>query len=146
MLKKAIINKKGQITIDAILAILFILAVSTMIYYDVFNTVGHFRDVEIADRAYSIADSFENYALLSYSKDVRIVMELKPVGSKNYTIYFANKKISVNTEKTVIFIPSTNGVIIDGDYEYSGKTIPNNIINISFGDFYIVKNTSIDIE
>lgn len=145
MLKKAF-NKKGQITIDAILAIMFILIVSTIIYYNVFNMVGHFKDAELADRAYSIADSFENYALLSYSKDATIVMDLKPVGNKNYTIYFADKKISVDTKKTIILVPSNNGVVVEGDYENSGKIMPDNIINISFGDFYIVKNTSLIIK
>jgi len=145
MLKKAF-NKKGQITIDAILAIMFILIVSTIIYYNVFNMVGNFKDAELADRAYSIADSFENYALLSYSKNAVIVMDLKPVGNKNYTIYFADKKISVDTKKTIILVPSNNGVVVEGDYENSGKIIPDNIINISFGDFYIVKNTSLSIK
>jgi uncharacterized protein (UPF0333 family) len=144
MLKK-VFNKKGQITIDAVLAIMFILIVSTMIYYHIFNTTEHFKDVELADKAHSIADSFENYALLSYSKEVRIVMELEPVGSKNYTIYFANKKIAVNTTKTIIFIPSDDGVDIDGAWEYSGRIMDDNIINISFGDFYVIKNTSIAI-
>ncbi len=146
MLKRKLHTNKGQITIDAILSIMFILVVSTIIYYNVFNVVGHFKDAEIADRAYAIADSFENYAMLSYSKNVDIVMELKPLGDKNYTIYFANKKIQVDTKRTIIFVPSSNGVVVEGDCEDSDKALADNVINISFGNFYVIKNTTINIQ
>jgi hypothetical protein len=89
---------------------MFILMVSTIIYYKIFNTTGHFKDVELADRLYSIADSFENYALISYSKNVNIAITLKPVGVKNYTIYFADKQISVDAEKLLCLFPPLMGL------------------------------------
>ncbi|AEH07325.1 hypothetical protein [Methanothermococcus okinawensis] len=140
--------KKGQISIDAVLAIMFLLLISTLIYYNVFNTSKSFKNAELADRLYSIADSFENYALLSYSKNVTISMELKPIGLKSYTLYFGNKSIVVDTTRTIFFIPTDKGVNITGDIlSSSGKNL-NKTINITYDNsrYYILKNTSIQIQ
>ncbi|UXM84437.1 hypothetical protein [Methanococcus aeolicus] len=133
-------SKKAQISIDAILAIMFLLLVSTLVYHNVFNTTESFKEAEIADRVYSIADSFENYALISYSKDMIVTIELKPIGVNNYTIYFGNKSIVVNSKKNITFNPTNNGVNISGDeVKNSGKNMPNNVINISYGIFMWLK-------
>jgi len=149
MLKK-VFNKKGQITIDAVLAIMFILMVSTIIYYHIFNTTEHFKDVELADRLYSIADSFENYALISYSKNANIKLTLKPIGVKNYTIYFGNKSIIVNTTRKIEFVPGGDFVEVSslngGENDGTGLEL-NKTIKIVYGDdeFHIEKNVSIPI-
>ncbi|WP_394295229.1 hypothetical protein [Methanotorris igneus] len=148
MIRLSLISRnKGQITLDAILAVMFLLLVSAFIFYNVSNTVSHLKDAEIVDRVYVIADVFENYALLSYSKNVNITTELKPIGLKNYTIYFGDKKIVVDTTKTIVFIPTSGGVRVEGDVEPSGQNL-SNIINITYGnnEFYVLKNISIEIQ
>jgi uncharacterized protein (UPF0333 family) len=150
MLKK-VFNKKGQISIDAVLAVLFILLVSTVIYYDILNNTEQFKDAELADRLYSIADSFENYALISYSKKVHITVTLKPVGVKNYTIYYGNKSIVVNTTRKIRFVPAGNFVNVSslngGENDGTGLEL-NKTIKIIYGsdEFYIVKNVSAPIK
>ncbi len=150
MLKKAF-NKKGQISIDAVLAIIVLLTVSTIIYYNVFNTVDSFKKVEIVDRVDAIADTFENYALTSYSKNVIITIKLKPIGVKEYTIYFGNKSVVVNTTRTITFIPNGDGVYIDTSQISDGVSNTSNTnfksMKIVYGDdeFYIQKNMSINI-
>ena len=152
MLKKAL-NKKGQISIDAVLALMFLLIVSTIIYYNVYDTVDNIKEVEIVDRVNTIADTFENYALTSYSKNVRITVKLEPVGVRNYTIYFGNKSIVVNTTRTVTFIPNEDGVSVDtsqisddGVNDSTGLDL-NKSIKIEYGsnEFYVQRNISINI-
>ena len=150
MLKKAL-NKKGQISIDAVLAVMFLLIVSTVIYYNVYNTVDNIKEVEIVDRVNTIADTFENYALTSYSKNVRITVKLEPVGVRNYTIYFGNKSIVVNTTRIITFIPNEDGVSVDTSkisdgVSNTGKNL-SKVINITYGnnEFYIQRNISINI-
>lgn len=149
MIKK-ISNKKGQISIDAVLAMMFLLMVSIVVYQNVFNTVGNIKDVEVVDRINSIADTFENGALTSYSKNTIITVELKPMGAKSYTIYFGNKSIFVNTTRTIVFIPNENGVSVDTSQISDGVSNTglnlDNTINITCGnEFYIQRNTSIKI-
>ncbi len=137
--------KKGQISLDMILAIMFLLLVSVLIYQNVGTTTNIIKDSSIADKVYSIGDSFENYALLSYSKNINITMELKPIGNKNYTIYFAKKSISVTNPVNVTFYSNGNSVNVTGINvnKNSGRNIPDNIINISYDGYYVVKRTAI---
>ena len=152
MIKK-VNSKKAQISIDAVLAIMFLLIVSTMAYQNVYKTVENVKEVETVDRVNSIADTFENYALTSYSKNVRITVKLEPIGVKNYTIFYENKSISVNKIRTITFIPSENRVsvntsqISDGLNDSTGRDLTKSII-IEYGsnEFYIQRNISINIE
>ena len=152
MIKK-VNSKKAQISVDAVLAIMFLLIVSTMAYQNVYKTVENVKEVETVDRVNSIADTFENYALTSYSKNVRITVKLEPIGVKNYTIFYENKSISVNKIRTITFIPSENGVsvntsqISDGLNDSTGRDLTKSII-IEYGsnEFYIQRNISINIE
>ena len=152
MIKK-VNSKKAQISIDAVLAIMFLLIVSTMAYQNVYKTVENVKEVETVDRVNSIADTFENYALTSYSKNVRITVKLEPIGVKNYTIFYENKSISVNKIRTITFIPSENRVsvntsqISDGLNDSTGRDLNKSII-IEYGsnEFYIQRNISINIE
>jgi len=144
------LSKRGQISIDAVLAISFILLISAILSYNVFNTLINIRDAEIVERGYSIMDIFENYALVSYSKDVVISTTFEPIGDIGYTIRFSNKEIVVNNKTTVVFKREYNGTItyvnITGDnLGYVQETLPPNVVNISFGDFYITKNISVRI-
>ena len=152
MIKK-VNSKKAQISVDAVLAIMFLLIVSTMAYQNVYKTVENVKEVETVDRVNSIADTFENYALTSYSKNVRITVKLEPIGVKNYTIFYENKSISVNKIRTITFIPSENRVsvntsqISDGLNDSTGRDLTKSII-IEYGsnEFYIQRNISINIE
>ncbi|MEO2117382.1 MAG: hypothetical protein ABGW92_03105, partial [Methanocaldococcus sp.] len=120
---------------------------SIFIYSTELTFTDGITDGLIADKLYSIADTFEDYALLSYSENKIITLKLKPIGVKNYTIYFGNRSIVVNTIKTITFNPTENGVIVDGSgIENSGLNL-NRTIKIVYGDnkFYIVKNISIPI-
>ena len=144
------LSKRGQISIDAILAIIFILLVTAILSYNVFNTLDNIRDWEIVERGYSIMDVFENYALISYSKDVVLSTTFEPIGNISYTIRFSNKEIVVDDNTTIIFRREydENGtyVNITGDnLGITQETLPPNIVNISFGDFYITKNLSVRI-
>ena len=150
MLKKAL-NKKGQISIDAVLAVMFLLIASTIIYHTVYNTVDNIKEVEIVDRVNTIADTFENYALTSYSKNVKITVKLEPVGVRSYTIYFGNRSIVVNTTRTVTFIPNEDGVSVDTSQISDGVSNTglnlDKVINITYGnnEFYVQRNISIKI-
>ena len=145
------LSKRGQISIDAVLAISFILLISAILTYNVFNTLINIRDAEIVERGYSIMDIFENYALISYSKDVVLSTTFEPIGDINYTIRFSNKTIVVDNETTLIFKRGydRNGTYINitGDnLRYTNESLPPNIVNISFGDIYITKNLSVRIK
>ena len=144
------LSKRGQISIDAILAIIFILLVTAILSYNVFNTLDNIRDWEIVERGYSIMDVFENYALISYSKDVVLSTTFEPIGNISYTIRFSYTEIVVDDNTTIIFRREydENGtyVNITGDnLGITQETLPPNIVNISFGDFYITKNLSVRI-
>ena len=148
------LSNRGQISIDAVLAISFILLVTAILSYNVFNTLDNIRDWEIVERGYSIMDVFENYALISYSKDVVLSATFEPIGDINYIIRFSNKEIVVNNNTTIIFRREydRNGVYINitgNNLRYTIETLPPNIVNISFntsfGDFYITKNLSVRI-
>ncbi|AXI25194.1 hypothetical protein CFE53_03125 [Methanofervidicoccus sp. A16] len=144
------LSKRGQISIDAILAIIFILLVTAILSYNVFNTLDNIRDWEIVERGYSIMDVFENYALISYSKDVVLSTTFEPIGNISYTIRFSNKEIVVDDNTTIIFRREydENGTYInitENNLRYTNETLPPNIVNISFGDFYITKNLSVRI-
>jgi len=137
-------SNKGQITIDAALAIIFLLLVSLFIYHNILDTVDSFKYAEIADRAYAIANAFENYALIAYSKNTEITVKFEPIGTKNYTIYFSDKKIVVDSLGAQIrFIPEENYVRVEGDIEDSGNEI--NGIRVDLGKFYVNKTISINI-
>ncbi|HID47273.1 MAG TPA: hypothetical protein EYH15_04645 [Methanothermococcus okinawensis] len=145
------LSNRGQISIDAVIAVSFILLVSIILSYNVFNTIINIRDGEIVERGYSIMDVFENYALVAYSRDVTLSTTFEPIGSRGYTISFSNKRIVVNSETTVIFKREYDGRItyvnIIGDsIEASGRTLPPNIVHIDFGDFHITKNISVRIK
>ena len=95
-------------------------------------------------------DVFENYALISYSKDVVLSTTFEPIGNRGYTIRFSNKEITVNGKTTIVFKREYDGTItyvnITGDnLGYVQETLPPNVVNISFGDFYITKNISVRI-
>jgi uncharacterized protein (UPF0333 family) len=142
------IKKRGQISIDFILAVMFLMLISIFLYSMEFNFSNSTTDALIVDKLYEIANTFENYALLSYSKNIKISIKLKPIGVKSYTIYFGNKSIIVNKTRTVTFTPTENGVIVEGEVENSGLNLSNNVINITYGNgkFYVLKNVSISIE
>ena len=143
--------KRGQISIDAVLAILFMLLLTSLVSYNVFNSLNGIRHSEIAERGHSILDVFENYALIAYSKNVNMYMTFKPIGDINFTIYFSNKKISVNDTTNILFTPEydENGTYINitgENWGYNSFNLPQNIVNISFGDFYVCKNLTVRIK
>ncbi|XRO77789.1 hypothetical protein ACO3VM_04525 [Methanocaldococcus sp. 10A] len=141
-----LIKKRGQIAVDFILAVLFLMLVSLFIFHNISAFTDGTTDALIVDRLYSIADTFENYAILSYTNNENITFKLKPIGIKSYTIYFGNKKIVVNTTKIITFIPDRNGVIVDGEVENSGLNLQN-VIRIGYdNNKYVEKNISIQIQ
>ncbi len=140
---------KGQVSLDAVIAILFLLIVFSLIGYNVLNTANSFKESEKAERAHATIDVFENYVLTSYSKEVAINTTFKPMGNLNYTIYFSDKKIEVKNETNVIFTPEydENGIYIHITGKApSGLNLPQNIVNISFGEFYVYKNLTVRIK
>ncbi|MEO2117383.1 MAG: hypothetical protein ABGW92_03110, partial [Methanocaldococcus sp.] len=62
-------KKRGQIAIDFVLSVLFLMIVSIFIYSTELTFTDGITDGLIADKLYSIADTFEDYALLSYSEN-----------------------------------------------------------------------------
>ena len=154
-------NFKGQISIDAVLAITFMLLITSIISYNIFNTLNNIRESEIVSRGQSIMivsrgqsimDVFENYALIAYSKGITLSATFEPIGNINYTIRFANKEIIVNDSTNISFKPehNQNGIYINitGDSDslrYTNPPLEPNIVNISFGKFYITKNISVII-
>ena len=140
-------KKRGQVSVDFILSMMFLMLISIFIYSTELTFSNGITNGFIVDKLYSIADTFEDYAILAYSKNENITLKLKPIGVKNYTIYFGNKSIVVNTTRVITFTPTENGVIvISGDIKNSGINL-NRTIKIVYGDsrFYIVKNISIPI-
>ena len=146
------IKKRGQISIDFILALMFLMLITIFLYSIEINFSNSTTDALIVDRLYDIADTFENYALLSYSKNIRISIKLKPIGVKSYTIYFGNKSIVVNTTRKIEFVPAGNFVEVSskssgGENNCTGLEL-NKTIKIVYGndEFYIEKNISIPIK
>ena len=144
-------NFKGQISIDAVLAITFMLLITSIISYNVFNTLNNVKESEIVDRGQSIMDVFENYALIAYSKGITLSTTFEPIGNINYTIRFSNKAIRVNNKTNILFKPeyNQNGTYINitGDtLSYTNATLEPKIVNISFGDFYVAKNIPVKIK
>lgn len=145
------LSKRGQISIDAVLAIFFILLVTAILGYNVFNMLDNIKYSEIVERGYSIMDIFENYALISYSKEVSLSTTFTPIGNRGYTIRFSNKEIVVNSPTTVVFKKEgdKNNAYINitaDNLVYTQETLPPNVVNISFGDFYITKNLTVRIK
>ncbi|MBW9221953.1 hypothetical protein KKP97_02775 [Methanothermococcus sp. SCGC AD-155-C09] len=141
---------KGQISIDAVLAITFIILITSIISYNIFNTLNNVRESEIVDRGQSIMDVFENYALIAYSKGITLSTTFEPIGDIGYTIRFSNKVIMVNNKTNILFKPehNQNGTYINitGDsLSYTNTPLEPNIVHISFGDFYVTKNISVNI-
>ncbi|MBA2869197.1 hypothetical protein [Methanococcus maripaludis] len=138
-------NKKGQVSFDFIIAMLFLLLIFAFMGQNVLNMAKSFRDSETAEHAHAILDSFENYAIIAYSKDITINATFEPIGNLNYTIMLSNKSISVNSSTNIIFQPETDA---NGDYvsikcnnvDNSVNTIPLNAVRISFGDFTVSKD------
>ncbi|AIJ06362.1 hypothetical protein JH146_1520 [Methanocaldococcus bathoardescens] len=120
-------KKRGQISIDFIIAVLFLTLVSILIYYNIFSFTDGTTDALIVDKMYSIADTFENYAILAYTKNKTITFKLKPMGTIGYNITILNKTISVYGDTSIMFIPKENGVIITG-FLNSPKNVGNNIV------------------
>jgi len=139
--------KRGQISIDLVLAVMFLLLISLIIYYNIFYSEGGLVKASKVDRVYTIAQCFENYVLMSYSNNVEVTAKFEPIGDKIYIIYFKNKKIVVNTTKTVKFSPTKSGVIVSGDIEDSNITISDNKIriNVTYGNFYVEKDIAVNI-
>ena len=143
-------SKRGQISIDVVIAMFFILLVSAVLTYHVFHTVRNIEYAEIVERGHSILDIFENYALVAYSREVTLSTTFEPIGDRGYTIRFSNKEIVVDSETTVVFRKEYDGRIYyvnvtSNNLHYLQETLPPNIVTISFGDFYVSKNISVRI-
>jgi len=143
-------SKRGQISIDVVIAMFFILLVSAVLTYHVFHTVRNIEYAEIVERGHSILDIFENYALVAYSREVTLSTTFEPIGDRGYTIRFSNKEIVVDSETTVVFRKEYDGnttyvSVTSNNLRYLQETLPPNIVTISFGDFYVSKNISVRI-
>ena len=152
MIKLSDSMKRGQISIDLVLAVMFLLLISSIIYYTIFSSdekkaglIPDYIKSSKVDRIYTIAQCFENYVLMSYSKNVEVTAKFEPIGNKSYTIYFKDKKIVVNTTKTVKFTPTKNGVIVSGDIEDNNITISENKVRVVYGNFYVEKDIAVNI-
>ncbi|ABR55147.1 conserved hypothetical protein [Methanococcus vannielii SB] len=148
---KLISAKKGQFSFDFILAVLFLLVVFAFMGQNVLNMAKNFRESEVAERGHSILDTFENYAITAYAKDVTINATFEPVGNLNYTIHISNKSIHVNSTTDIIFRPESsltgNFVNITGsNVDDVSNSIPLNNVNISFGHFYVSKKLRVNIK
>uniref|UniRef100_A9A860 Class III signal peptide n=1 Tax=Methanococcus maripaludis (strain C6 / ATCC BAA-1332) TaxID=444158 RepID=A9A860_METM6 len=144
-------TKKGQVSFDFILAMLFLLLIFAFMGQNVLNMAKSFKDSETAERGHAILDSFENYAITAYSKDVTVNATFEPIGNLNYTISLSNKTIAVNTTTYIIFGPESgsNGDFVNitsDNIDNSVNTIPSNTVNISFGDFYVSKELQVSIQ
>jgi len=151
MFKSIVLNKKGQISFDFILAMLFLLIIFAFMGQNVLDMVKNYRDSETVERGHSILDNFENYALTAYAKDLTINATFEPVGTLNYTISLSNKSIPVNRTTYIIFRPESD---LSGDFvnvssdeiDNSSNSVPLNTVVISFGDFYVSKDLQVNIK
>ena len=121
------IKKRGQISIDFILAVMFLMLISIFLYSMEINFSNSTTDALIVDKMYSIADTFENYAILSYTKNETIYLKLKPIGSIGYNISILNRTISVYGDTSIMFIPKKDGVIVTG-FSNSSDNVGNKIV------------------
>jgi len=148
---KLISSRRGQLSFDFILAMLFLLIIFAFMGQNVLNMAISFRDAETVERGHAILDSFENYAITAYSKDVTVNATFESVGNLNYTIYLQNKSIYVNNTTYIIFDPESGS---GGDYinitsnnmDVSPNALPLNTVNISFGEFYVTKEVRVNIK
>lgn len=148
---KSVLAKKGQISFDFILAMLFLLIIFAFMGQNVLNMAKNFRDSETVERGHSILDNFENYAITAYAKDLTLNVTFEPIGNLNYTIALSNKSIPVNSTTWIIFKPESDSEgdfvnIYSNDMDNSTNSIPLNTVNISFGDFYVSKELQINIK
>jgi len=148
---KSVSAKKGQISFDFILAMLFLLIIFAFMGENVLNVAKNFRDSETVERGHSILDNFENYAITAYAKDLTVNVTFEPIGTLNYTIELTNKSIHVNSTTWIIFKPESDSEgnfvnISCNDLDNSPNNIPLNTVNISFGDFYVTKELQVNIK
>jgi hypothetical protein len=142
---------RGQISIDLILAVMFLIMISTIVFYNIFYSEGEILKSSKADRVYTIAECFENFVLTSYSKNTEITAKFEPIGDDTYIIYFKDKMVVVNTTRTVKFSPTENGVNVSGDIENSNVSMPNNTIYVEYRSstnnksFFVNKTVAVNI-
>lgn len=138
---------KGQVSLDAVIAILFLLIIFSLIGYNVLNTANSFKESEKVERAHATIDVFENYVLTAYSKEIAINATFEPMGDLNYTIYFSNKSIPVTNLTYITFEPNGTHVVINGAPEMSSnENLDKNEVKISFGEFYVSRIIPTDIK
>ncbi|WP_423793052.1 hypothetical protein ACPB8Q_02260 [Methanocaldococcus indicus] len=104
---------RGQIAIDAILAVLFLLLVSTVLSYTIIFNSKETTYSLLADRFSDIADTIDNYILLSYSQQKNITIVLKPVGTLTYSVYIKNYVIDVDSPIYIKIVPYEDGVKLE---------------------------------
>ncbi|ACV25035.1 hypothetical protein [Methanocaldococcus fervens] len=141
-------TEKGQISLDFILAMMFLMLVSLFLYNVELKFSNSTTDALIVDRMHSIADTFENYAILAYTTNKTIFYILKPIGSIDYEITISNKKINVYGDTVVTFTPNENGVTIGGYVSPSNVDIGNNIVittNINGRTVYVSKKIEVNV-
>ena len=121
--------KKGQVSFDFILAMLFLLLIFAFTGQNVLNMANSFKDSETIERGHAILDNFENYAITAYSKDVTVNATFEPIGNLNYTIMFTNKSIHVNSTTYIVFSPESD---VDGDFvNITSDNIDNSVNRIT---------------
>jgi len=121
-------NKRGQVSMDFILSMIFLMLVSIFIYSTELTFSNGVTNGYIVDKLYSIADTFEDYAILAYAKNENITLKLKPIGDLGYVIHFSNKVINVSYDTFILITPTKNGVKIYSDkINISPTNVGNNI-------------------
>ncbi|MCQ6253959.1 hypothetical protein [Methanocaldococcus sp.] len=121
-------KKRGQISIDLIMAIFLLLIISLILYNIELSYTTSMTNSLIVNRLYDIADTFENYAILAYTKNVSIKLKLKPIGILGYNLTIKNKTISVYGDTYILITPNKNGVILTGVFKQSPINVGNNIV------------------
>ncbi|CAB3288161.1 conserved protein of unknown function [Methanocaldococcus lauensis] len=122
-----LIKKRGQISIDLIMAIFSLLIVSLFIYNTELSYTDSTTDALIVNRLYDIADTLENYAILAYTNNVSISIKLKPIGTLRYNLTIKDKTINVIGDTYILITPNKNGVILSG-FTQSPINVGNNIV------------------
>ncbi|ACX73364.1 conserved hypothetical protein [Methanocaldococcus vulcanius M7] len=143
-------RKKGQISVDFILAFMFLMIVSLFLYESELTFTNDSTNAIIANKLYAVVDTFENYAMLSYSENETLLLTLKPVGDISYTIRASTKLINVSRETYVIFYPEKDGVRIEGrDVVNTSVDVGNKvqlIANVGKNNITLSKNTLVNIK
>ena len=121
-------KKRGQISIDLIMAIFLLLIISLMLYNIELSYTDNITNALIVNRLYDIADTFENYAILAYTKNVSIKIKLKPVGTLRYNLTIKDKTINVYSDTDILITPNKNGVILTSGFTQSPINVGNNIV------------------